>query len=42
VTLACFVGFGLIYIAGALRLASGASLRPTRDPRLPEALAFSQ
>jgi hypothetical protein len=38
--LTCFVGIGGIWIAGITRLAMGASLVPTQDPRLDESLRF--
>ena len=38
--LACFVGLGGLWLAAATRLAMGASLVPTRDPRLGDSLRF--
>jgi hypothetical protein len=38
--LLCFVGVGGFYVAGLARFASGASLVPTKDPRLGDSLSF--
>ena len=40
VAVACFVGLGGIWLAAVTWLARGASLVPTRDPRLNESLRF--
>jgi len=40
VDLFCFVGFGGIYLAVALQIATGKALVPVRDPWLAESLAF--
>lgn len=40
VELACLLGIGGIYVATLLRLALRHNLRPVRDPRLSESLAF--
>jgi len=40
VDLCCFVGIGVLYVAGLLWLAADRSLVPLRDPRLGESLGF--
>src|SRR5690606_5704247 len=40
IDICCILGIGGVFVAAWVKLAGAGALRPLRDPRLPEAVAF--